>query len=115
MLRSPARDVGGLLQCVPHTNWDKASPEIHRYLCENPINTYYFASGDVYFLRTDTTLHRTIPLRSDATRIMLNMTFASQKDLDRDVTEEDRWWADANAAATVSIPPVSAPTENLSG
>ncbi len=101
VLRSPPRDVGGLLQCIPHTNWDKASPEIHRYLCENPIETYYFASGDVYFLRTDTTLHRTIPLSRDAARIMLNMTWASEKDLNRTIAGADRWWDDAAAEAVV--------------
>jgi L-lysine 4-chlorinase len=103
VLLAPPRDVGGLLQCVPHTNWDKSSPEIHRYLCENPINTYYFGSGDVYFLRTDTTLHRTIPLRVDATRIMLNMTWASEKDLARTIGEEDRWWEDSSVQAAVPI------------
>lgn len=104
VLRAPPLEVGGLLQCVPHTSWNKESPQIHRYLIENPINTYYFASGEVYFLRSDTTLHRTIPLREDATRIMLNMTWASQKDLKRTIKGDDRWWADAEASASVSIP-----------
>jgi hypothetical protein len=88
---------------VPHTNWNKAAPNIHRYLCENPINTYYFASGDVYFLRTDTTLHRTIPLQRDVTRIMLNMTWASDDDLRRSFTDDDRWWDDADVAAAAPI------------
>lgn len=103
VLVAPPREIGGLLQCVPHTDWDKSSPEVHRYLCENPIDTYYFTSGDVYLLRSDTTLHRTIPLREDATRIMLNMTWASEKDLRRSLVGEDRWWQDAAAEAAVSI------------
>lgn len=98
VLLAPPLEHGGLLQCVPHTDWNKASPNILRYLCDNPINTYYFASGDVYFLKTDTTLHRTIPLQVDTTRIMLNMTYASARDLGRGVTEDDRWWDDADVA-----------------
>jgi len=102
VLLAPPLEDGGLLQCVPHTDWDKSSPGILRYLCRNPINTYYFASGDIYFLRTDTTLHRTIPLQVDTTRIMLNMTFASAKDLDRPVSEDDRWWDDGEVAKAAS-------------
>jgi hypothetical protein len=109
VLVAPEIEVGGLLQCVPHTDWDKAHPQIHHYLRDNPINTYYFASGDVYFLRTDTTLHRTIPLRSDATRIMLNMTWASAKDHNKGLTADDRWWENANVSAAVGgVPPVGA-------
>ncbi|MFG3117967.1 L-lysine 4-chlorinase BesD [Streptomyces sp. NPDC048197] len=103
VLVAPPIDVGGLLQCVPHTTWDKAAPRINNYLAENPINTYYFASGDVYFLRTDTTLHRTIPLREDATRIILNMTWAGDRDMKRELDADDRWWDDANVSAASAI------------
>jgi L-lysine 4-chlorinase len=98
VLLAPPLEHGGLLQCVPHTDWDKSSPNILHYLCKNPINTYYFESGDVYFIRTDTTLHRTLPLQVDTTRIMLNMTFAAAKELERGVTPDDRWWDDAEVA-----------------
>jgi len=92
IIESPALEIGGMLQCVPHTRWDKARPRIHQYLCDNPIKTYGFDTGDVYLLRTDTTLHRTIPLTSDATRIILNMTWASTKDLHSSLAGNDRWW-----------------------
>lgn len=104
VLVAPPMGAGGLLQCVPHTDWEKSSPDIYRYLCDNPINTYYFESGDVYFLRTDTTLHRTIPLRNDVIRIMLNMTWASTSDLRKNLVGDDRWWDDA-------LVPAAAPTE----
>ncbi|MBO0653986.1 ArpA protein [Streptomyces triculaminicus] len=103
VLLAPPIDIGGLLQCVPHTEWDKSSPRINNYLAENPIDTYYFASGDVYFLRTDTTLHRTIPLREDATRIILNMTWAGDRDLKRELKADDRWWDNADVSAASSI------------
>ncbi|MFJ2814939.1 L-lysine 4-chlorinase BesD [Streptomyces sp. NPDC087294] len=103
VLVAPPIDVGGLLQCVPHTTWDKENPRINSYLAENPINTYHFSSGDVYFLRTDTTLHRTIPLREDATRIILNMTWAGARDLSRAFDADDRWWDDANVSAASAL------------
>ncbi|MFI6207973.1 ArpA protein [Streptomyces sp. NPDC051041] len=103
VVQAPPIDVGGLLQCVPHTSWDKSSPQINRYLVENPVRTYHFASGDVYFLRTDTTLHRTVPLREDAVRVILNMTWAGARDLDRDIAADDRWWDDPGVSAASSI------------
>jgi hypothetical protein len=101
ILETPPIDYGGMLQCIPHTDWDKSEPRIHEYLCENQITTYGFVTGDIYFLRTDTTLHRTIPLNRDATRIILNMTWASTKDLSRDMVVDDRWWEHTDASAAV--------------
>jgi hypothetical protein len=102
LIEVPPLDCGGMLQCVPHTSWNKANPRIHEHLCENPIQTYGFVSGDIYFLRTDTTLHRTVPLNRDATRIILNMTWASPSDLARSIAGNDRWWENKGAQAAVS-------------
>jgi L-lysine 4-chlorinase len=99
IIETPPLEHGGMLQCVPHTRWDKTDPRINDYLCANPIRTYGFVSGDIYLLRTDTTLHRTVPLTTDATRIILNMTFASAADLRRGLTGDDRWWEDSTAKA----------------
>lgn len=103
IIETPDIEYGGMLQCVPHTRWDKANPQINRYLCANPIATYGFVSGDIYLLRTDTTLHRTVPLTRDGTRIILNMTFASEKDLRRGLTGQDRWWEDSAADAATQV------------
>jgi hypothetical protein len=92
-----------MLQCVPHTRWNKSNPRIHEYLCDNPIQTYGFTTGDIYFLRTDTTLHRTVPLNRDTTRVILNMTWAAEKDLRRSLDGEDRWWEDSTAEAAQAI------------
>lgn len=99
IIDTPPISTGGMLQCVPHTRWDKSNPRIHEYLCMNPISTYGFRPGDIYFLRTDTTLHRTVPLISDARRIILNMTWAAKKDLERGLVGNDRWWENSNAPA----------------
>lgn len=103
IIETPAVAKGGMLQCVPHTTWDKSNPRIHELLCNNPISTYGFKTGDIYFLRTDTTLHRTIPLNEDATRIILNMTWADEKYLDRNLHGNDRWWEDQHAEAAKSL------------
>lgn len=88
IIQAPGPEVGGMLQCIPHTNWDKQDPRIHEYLLANPIRTYANATGDLYFLRSDTTLHRTIPLTRATTRIILNTCWASQADFTRMVTHE---------------------------
>lgn len=110
VIETPPIDLGGMLQCIPHTCWDKSDPQIHKYLCQNPIATYGFESGDIYFLRTDTTLHRTVPLNDDATRIILNMTWAGERDLKKKMMGEDRWWEDQNAAAADSVDQQASPT-----
>lgn len=109
IIETPDIENGGMLQCVPHTKWDKSDPQINRYLCANPITTYGFVSGDIYLLRTDTTLHRTVPLTRDGTRIILNMTWASEKDLRRGLAGQDRWWEDSEADAATQVPAGRAP------
>lgn len=88
IIEAPDLTVGGALQCVPHTDWDKSDPRVMQYLLDNPIRTYGNVKRDVYFLRTDTTLHRTIPLSEDRTRIILNTTWASEEDQNKETTHE---------------------------
>lgn len=106
IIETPPIDYGGMLQCVPHTHWDKSNPRINDYLCENLIKTYGFTTGDVYLLKTDTTLHRTVPLNRETTRIILNMTWGSPDDSSKKLVGDDRWWdnADAGAALRLSDP-----------
>lgn len=99
IIETPPIACGGMLQCVPHTHWDKANARINEILCSQPIHTYGFNTGDIYFLRTDTTLHRTIPLTEDLTRIILNMTWADQQLIDKPLSGNDRWWEDKDAGA----------------
>lgn len=102
IIETPPIEYGGMLQCVPHTRWNKSDPRINEHLCENPIETYGFVSGDIYFLRTDTTLHRTVPLNRDATRIILNMTWGSSLDQTKELKGDDRWWENPHAGAATS-------------
>jgi hypothetical protein len=105
IIEMPPTSFGGMLQCVPHTRWDKQKPCINEHLCNNPILTYGFRSGDLYFLKTDTTLHRTVPLNRDCVRVILNMTYAGQTD--RLPTTDDRWWENADATAATQTARVS--------
>lgn len=88
IIEAPDPSIGGTLQCVPHTSWDKEDPRVEEYLAANPISNWDNATGDVYFLRSDTTLHRTVPLTQDATRIILNTCWASTEDLEKEQTHE---------------------------
>ncbi len=84
----PPIECGGMLQCVPHTTWNKELPDIFRILTENPITTYYHEAGDIYFFRTDTTLHRTYPLEEECTRIILNFTYDGPDGVGRERSHE---------------------------
>lgn len=88
VLEAPSLDAGGMLQCVPHTVWDKANPRVHEHLVDNPISTYALESGDIYFLKSDTTLHRTVPLVKDCVRIILNHCWASATKAQKEVAHE---------------------------
>lgn len=99
IIETPPISCGGMLQCIPHTYWDKNNPRINEILSNHPISTYGFSTGDIYFLRTDTTLHRTVPLNDDVTRIILNMTWADKRLIGKPLSGNDRWWEDKDAAA----------------
>lgn len=88
IIESPPVEMGGFIQCVPNTQWDKQDPRLHEVFVNNPIRSYDMASGDLYFLRSDTTLHRVYPLQGPTRRVIVNMAWASISDLDRSVTHE---------------------------
>jgi len=78
---APSIEHGGMLQSCPHTPWDKANPAVHQRLSEGTVRTYYHGAGESYIFKTDTSLHRTVPMQTDgADRIIINLTFASFRD-----------------------------------
>lgn len=77
ILEAPAIEHGGILQCVPHTTWNKQDPRIEHYLIERPIQSYYHITGQAYFLKSDTTLHRVTPMKGEVTKVILNTCWAS--------------------------------------
>lgn len=87
--QAPAPEHGGLLQCVPHTPWNKQDPAVNRCLTQGPIRTYHHESGESYFFKTDTTLHRTMPIQTDGiTRSIVNLTYSGVSDLLTEKTYE---------------------------
>ncbi len=88
IVEAPSIESGGLLECVPHTNWDKKNSRIENLLVENTIDSYFHVTGDVYLLKADTTLHRVKPLTQDVMRIILNTTWERARDKDRHVEHE---------------------------
>jgi hypothetical protein len=84
-----SEDDGGVLEFVCDTTWDKADPKIDHYLSTRSITRCYPPTGSVYFLKSDTALHRVTPLARDgAVRTILAYSFASPKDLERAITHE---------------------------
>ncbi|WP_411105188.1 ArpA protein [Streptomyces sp. cmx-4-9] len=78
---APSIEHGGMLQSCPHTAWDKTNPAVHERLAEGTIRTYYHGAGESYIFKTDTSLHRTVPIETEGVeRIIINLTFASFRD-----------------------------------
>lgn len=88
ILEAPPSEVGGTLQCVPGTYWDKQDPRVEEWLAGGQIESWDHVTGDLYFLRSDTTLHRTVPLNRPATRIILNTCWGSEVDAHKQKTHE---------------------------
>lgn len=101
VIECPPVDAGGFVQCVPGTTWNKQNPAINRALVSGPMYSFELRPGDLYLMRTDTTLHRVYPI-SAGVRTIINMGFASTADLERRVSHEtmDGLWADFAAEAT---------------
>jgi hypothetical protein len=98
IIEAPADpEAGGVLQCVPHTEWDKRNPGIWNYILGNPVHSYHHLKGDVYLLKSDTTLHHVVPIARETTRIILNTCWASAHDRREQVEHEsiDRIWGTA--------------------
>ena len=89
VLKAPPPSAGGILQCVPHTNWDRNFPDIVSWFLIDNIRSYYFPSGSVYLMQTKTTLHRVYPLlQEDEERIILNFAFATKNDFSDEINHE---------------------------
>ncbi|MFF3227097.1 hypothetical protein ACFYV7_30170 [Nocardia suismassiliense] len=95
IIECPPLADGGFVQCVPHTTWNKADPQLHRQFIDNPIYSHELLPGDLYLMRTDTGLHRVYPIRSGR-RLIINMAYASQTDLNKQISHEtmDTLWAE---------------------
>ena len=94
VIETPPVHFGGFVQCVPGTTWDKKNPRINGTLVNHPIYSVELAPGDLYLMRTDTTLHRVYPV-TGGTRKIINMGYASTRNLTMEMSHEtmDGLWA----------------------
>ncbi|MFJ2770471.1 ArpA protein [Streptomyces sp. NPDC087300] len=94
----PPAEHGGFVQCVPRTYWNKKDPQLHRQFLAQPIHSFELLPGDLYLMRTDTTLHRVYPL-TGGRRLIINMGYASQGDLHKQISHEtmDGLWRGSRA------------------
>lgn len=77
---APPAEVGGVLQTVPNTIWNKEDPKVTEHLLTNPVRSYHHNAGESYIFKTDSTLHRTVPMEEQSERIIVNFTYASFRD-----------------------------------
>ncbi|WP_406509985.1 ArpA protein [Streptomyces sp. NBC_00212] len=104
----PPVEQGGFVQCVPRTEWDKENPQLNRHFVSQPIQSVELRPGDLYFLRSDTTLHRVYPV-TGGRRLIVNMGYAARRDLAKSMSHEtmDALWADpADGRPTAYAPAV---------
>ncbi|WP_228539457.1 hypothetical protein [Nocardia sp. XZ_19_385] len=102
VIDTPHADSGGFVECVPKTLWDRNDPRIDDFLERGPVHRIDLAPGDLYLMRTDTTLHRVAPISSGIRKIV-NMGYASSRDVAcPPVSHEtmDRLWSTSRADQT---------------
>lgn len=83
VVEAPNSLVGGRVEFVANVPWDKSASEtcIRRALETRVVNGLHIDSGETYFMKTNTTLHRISPLLGDSSRIAIVYSFASEADL----------------------------------
>lgn len=85
---APPSECGGTLEFIPGIAWDKADPRVAEYVATRRIHRRNPPSDSVYLLRADTMLHRVTPLREQARREILCLSYASHADLERAISHE---------------------------
>lgn len=88
VLRAPPAADGATLEFVTGVPWCKTDPRLDAILAERVPVREHVASGTVYLLRADTTLHRVTPLRRDGRRDAVCFSYAAAHDVARNVSHE---------------------------
>ncbi|MCK1387662.1 hypothetical protein [Bradyrhizobium sp. 21] len=95
VIQAPPVELGGFVQCVGNTVWNKSNPRVAAALAGGVTRSYPVGSGQVYLMRTDITLHRVYPLLQPTVRIIANMAWASTRNLAQTISHEtvDALWS----------------------
>jgi hypothetical protein len=88
VLEAPGYREGGFVQAVAGTSWNKQDPDVYGALLSGVVRSYALEPGDAYLIKTDTNMHRVVPIRGQGRRTIVNMTLASTADLTRPMTHE---------------------------
>ncbi|GAB2559865.1 HalD/BesD family halogenase [Nocardia heshunensis] len=83
VVECPPLADGGFVQTVAHTHRDWDHDDVYRTLTRNPIHSWELHPGDLYLMRTDTTLHRVHPF-VNGRRTTVGMAFASRTGAERE-------------------------------
>lgn len=83
VVESPNPLAGGRIEYIQNVTWDKEDSEkcVKKALENRLITSMHVQSGETYFMKTNTTLHRISPLTEDSNRIAIIYSFASENDL----------------------------------
>jgi hypothetical protein len=87
VVECPPVKSGGFVQCVPGTRWDKKNPQVFQKIIDYPIRSYALRTGDLYLLRTDTTMHQVHPIL-EGRRTIVNFAYAAHRDATKNITHE---------------------------
>ena len=91
VVEAPDPLIGGRVEFIPNATWDKENPEecVRNFLESRLVRSLHVRSGETYFMKTNTTMHRVSPLAGSTNRIAIVFTFASESDLNDDSIEHD--------------------------
>ncbi|TFI52620.1 ArpA protein [Mastigocladus laminosus UU774] len=87
-MECPPPELGGSLEFIPNTKWNKSNPRVEQFLQNHPVQIRHHVAGEAYLLKADTSMHRVTPLKDNAVRVMLAYTWASPNDLQKNITHE---------------------------
>jgi hypothetical protein len=88
LIECPPPELGGTLEFIPNTIWDKDHPNVDYYLATRTVQRRNHATGDAYLLKANTSMHHVTPLKANTVRIMLVLTWAGKEDLAKNITHE---------------------------
>ena len=84
-LETPQIGYGGFVQAVPNTRWNRQSPSVETAFLQSNVHSFRLDEGDVYLLKTDTSMHRVFPIKEGARRIIINMVWATDDELNKEI------------------------------
>lgn len=84
VVEAPNTLLGGRVEYIANVPWEKVDSEtcIRNALESRVVKGVHVHTGETYFMKTNTTLHRVSPLQSFTNRIAAIYSFASASDLD---------------------------------